>query len=71
MERFETLTVTTFVDVVTKLNDAAFKPIYRRLFDWAFNDVTGSTNLALYSFMLTPSILQRNLLIVKLLFHVY
>lgn len=42
MEKFEALTLASFVDVVTKLNDAAFKPLFRRLFDWAFNDVTGS-----------------------------
>ncbi|KAF8525719.1 armadillo-type protein [Gautieria morchelliformis] len=39
-EKFEALTLAAFVDVVTKLNDAAFRPIFRRLFDWAFIDVS-------------------------------
>ncbi|KAF8578875.1 ARM repeat-containing protein [Ramaria rubella] len=38
VEPFEKLTMATFVDVVTKLNEASFKPIFRRLFDWALND---------------------------------
>jgi U3 small nucleolar RNA-associated protein 10 len=32
----ESAVVAAFVEFVTKLNDTAFRPIFRRLFDWAF-----------------------------------
>jgi len=32
----EGATITAFVQLVTKLNDTAFRPLFRRLFDWAF-----------------------------------
>jgi U3 small nucleolar RNA-associated protein 10 len=45
---FESVTG-AFVDLVTKLNEAAFKPLFRRLFDWAFNSTTGElTQIILY-----------------------
>jgi U3 small nucleolar RNA-associated protein 10 len=28
--------VAAFVELVAKLNDAAFRPLFRKLFDWAF-----------------------------------
>jgi U3 small nucleolar RNA-associated protein 10 len=28
--------VAAFVELVTKLNDTAFRPLFRKLFDWAF-----------------------------------
>ncbi|KAI0295094.1 armadillo-type protein [Multifurca ochricompacta] len=35
----ESAVITAFVELVTKLNDTAFRPLFRKLFDWAF---TGS-----------------------------
>ena len=32
----ESAVVGAFVELVTKLNDTAFRPLFRRLFDWAF-----------------------------------
>jgi hypothetical protein len=32
----ESAVVAAFVELVTKLNDTAFRPLFRRLFDWAF-----------------------------------
>lgn len=32
----ENAVVVAFVDLVAKLNDTAFRPLFRRLFDWAF-----------------------------------
>lgn len=37
----ETFCLASFVEFVTKLNETTFKPLYRRLFDWAFNDLSG------------------------------
>lgn len=32
----ESAVVSAFVELVTKLNDTAFRPLFRKLFDWAF-----------------------------------
>jgi U3 small nucleolar RNA-associated protein 10 len=32
----ESAVVAAFVELVTKLNDTAFRPLFRKLFDWAF-----------------------------------
>ncbi len=32
----ESAVVGAFVELVTKLNDTAFRPLFRKLFDWAF-----------------------------------
>jgi len=32
----ESAVVATFVELVAKLNDTAFRPLFRKLFDWAF-----------------------------------
>ncbi|KAF9468309.1 hypothetical protein BDZ94DRAFT_1246474 [Collybia nuda] len=34
----ETYTIMAFKELVVKLNDAAFRPLFRRLYDWAFAD---------------------------------
>jgi U3 small nucleolar RNA-associated protein 10 len=36
MIQVESAVVAAFVELVTKLNDTAFRPIFRKLFDWAF-----------------------------------
>lgn len=33
----ETAAIEAFIELVTKLNEATFKPFFRRLFDWAFS----------------------------------
>ncbi|KAI6037989.1 hypothetical protein EDC04DRAFT_2699173 [Pisolithus marmoratus] len=35
--------ISAFVDLVVKLNESAFRPLFRRLHDWAFVDDTGIT----------------------------
>ena len=30
-----------FIEVVVKLNETAFRPIFRKMFDWAFADAHG------------------------------
>jgi hypothetical protein len=32
----ESAVVAAFVELVAKLNDTAFRPLFRKLFDWAF-----------------------------------
>ena len=32
----ETAVVSAFVELVAKVNDTVFRPLFRRLFDWAF-----------------------------------
>ena len=34
--QMESAVVDAFVEFVTKLNDTAFRPLFRKLFDWAF-----------------------------------
>ena len=36
MVQVESTVVAAFVELVTKLNDTAFRPLFRKLFDWAF-----------------------------------
>lgn len=45
--RVESATITAFVELVAKLNDTAFRPLFRRLFDWAFQDATTKRKIAL------------------------
>ena len=35
----ESAAITAFVELVAKLNDTAFRPLFRRLFDWAFQGI--------------------------------
>ncbi|KAF7420871.1 snoRNA-binding rRNA-processing protein utp10 [Pleurotus ostreatus] len=37
----ETSIVTAFLELVIKLNDAAFRPLFRKLYDWGFTDDPG------------------------------
>jgi hypothetical protein len=30
--------IQAFVELIVKLNEASFRPLYRRLFDWAFGN---------------------------------
>ena len=44
--------ITAFKELTVKLNEAAFKPLFRRLFDWAFVEDPGgfsSPNLSAYT----------------------
>jgi len=36
MDSIEPFVISTFIELVVKLNEAAFKPLFRKLFDWAF-----------------------------------
>ncbi|KAA1474189.1 hypothetical protein DENSPDRAFT_781033 [Dentipellis sp. KUC8613] len=36
--KVEPTTIAAFIELTTKLNETAFKPLFRRLFDWAFAD---------------------------------
>ncbi|KAF7297329.1 U3 small nucleolar RNA-associated protein 10 [Mycena indigotica] len=35
--------ITAFVELVVKLNEASFRPLFRKLYDWAFADETSQT----------------------------
>ena len=37
--------VSSFKQLVAKLNEAVFKPIYRRMYDWAYASDTGLSDL--------------------------
>jgi U3 small nucleolar RNA-associated protein 10 len=43
----EEQTIATFLELVTKLNESSFRPLFRKVFDWAFaqND-NGTSTLA-------------------------
>jgi len=38
----ETLVIAAFKELVVKLNESAFKPLFRRLYDWAFVETPGT-----------------------------
>lgn len=38
--------VSAFLELVVKLNETAFRPLFRRLSDWAFTDTTSSANVS-------------------------
>ncbi|KAH9033947.1 hypothetical protein EDB84DRAFT_1578278 [Lactarius hengduanensis] len=46
--RVESAAIAAFVELVAKLNDTAFRPLFRRLFDWAFRvtDATAKRKIA-------------------------
>ncbi|KAH9044915.1 hypothetical protein EDB83DRAFT_2406035 [Lactarius deliciosus] len=46
--RVESAAIAAFVELVAKLNDTAFRPLFRRLFDWAFGvtDATAKRKIA-------------------------
>ncbi|KAI9451428.1 hypothetical protein BJY52DRAFT_1297951 [Lactarius psammicola] len=48
ISRVESAAIAAFVDLVAKLNDTAFRPLFRRLFDWAFRvpDATAKRKIA-------------------------
>lgn len=50
--------IATFLELVVKINEAIFKPLFRRLFDWAFaSDAGESPSLHTSSFyVLTQSL---------------
>jgi hypothetical protein len=38
----ETRVIAAFKELVIKLNESAFKPLFRRLYDWAFVEKSGT-----------------------------
>ncbi|OSX58041.1 hypothetical protein POSPLADRAFT_1154787 [Postia placenta MAD-698-R-SB12] len=38
--------ISAFLELVVKLNETAFRPLFRRLSDWAFTDTTSSANVS-------------------------
>ena len=38
----ETRVISAFKELVVKLNEAAFRPLFRRLYDWAFTTDLGA-----------------------------
>ncbi|KAH9054895.1 hypothetical protein EDB87DRAFT_1644309 [Lactarius vividus] len=46
ISRVESAAIAAFVELVAKLNDTAFRPLFRRLFDWAFRDATAERKIA-------------------------
>ena len=47
----ETRVITAFKELVVKLNEAAFKPLFRRLYDWAFVEKSSSFPAMLMLFL--------------------
>lgn len=48
----ETAVIGAFMEIVTKLNEASFKPLFRRMFDWAFTgEPTESRQIAFLNLM--------------------
>jgi U3 small nucleolar RNA-associated protein 10 len=42
MVQAETRVISAFKELVVKLNEAAFRPLFRRLYDWAFTSDSGA-----------------------------
>ena len=47
MVQAETRVISAFKELVVKLNEAAFRPLFRRLYDWAFTVDSGVFILSL------------------------
>lgn len=47
MGKAEFEAISAFLQLVVKLNEATFRPLFRRLFDWAF--VNGASKLFVHS----------------------
>lgn len=62
MVQAETRVISAFKELVVKLNEAAFRPLFRRLYDWAFTADSGSfvvTNLSLIHQIISNQSVQR------------
>ena len=53
LSKGETGTIATFKELVIKLNDAAFRPLFQCLYDWAFVDAEGLLGLCLFHTVLS------------------
>ena len=49
MVQAETRVISAFKELVVKLNEAAFRPLFRRLYDWAFTTDSGTFVILIYS----------------------
>lgn len=49
MVQAETRVISAFKELVVKLNEAAFRPLFRRLYDWAFTTDSGAFVVLIYS----------------------
>ncbi len=47
VQQAETQVISAFKEFVIKLNESTFRPIFRRLYDWAFVNDTCSLDLIL------------------------
>lgn len=57
ISQVEGVVIAAFVELVTKLNDTAFRPLFRKLFDWAF---TGKVLDAMGCWPLKPKVTEAN-----------
>ena len=48
MVQAETRVISAFKELVVKLNEAAFRPLFRRLHDWAFTTDSGAFVVLIY-----------------------
>ena len=39
--------VEAFIELVVKLNETSFRPLFRRLYDWGFGENSGNENTLL------------------------
>ncbi|KAG9044794.1 snoRNA-binding rRNA-processing protein utp10 [Tulasnella sp. UAMH 9824] len=53
VEEVETAAIEAFLELVTKLNEATFKPFFRRLFDWAFSPTGNESRQVTFSIAMT------------------
>ena len=53
LSKGETGAIAAFKELVVKLNDAAFRPLFRRLYDWAFVDAKGLLSLCFFHTILS------------------
>lgn len=40
--------VSAFVELVNKLNESSFRPLFRKLYDWAFTDESRKSIFVVY-----------------------
>ena len=48
MVQAETRVISAFKELVVKLNEATFRPLFRRLYDWAFTTDSGASVVLIY-----------------------
>ena len=45
----ERTVIAAFLELITKLNETAFRPLFRKLFDWAFSGTLAAFSMSVVS----------------------